>query len=132
MTTPPTDGPQAFPRNGSPDIRQHTNSNGTPQTTTTPSASRRGPHGWAWAAIGALIVAVVVVGIVIAGRNTPSTQPAGTTMPGVSSSQSTAATPSTVSSSPEETATPAASASPTVTGPADIGGWTVEILEYIT
>ncbi len=130
MTTPPTDGPQASPRNGSPDIRQHTNSSGTPQTTTTPSASRRGPHGWAWAAIGALIVAVVVVGIVIAGRNTPSTQPAGTTMPGVSSSQSTAATPSTVSSSPEETATPAASASPTVTGPADIGGWTVEILEY--
>ncbi|AWE42693.1 hypothetical protein [Actinobaculum sp. 313] len=131
MTTPPTDGPQASPRNGSPDRRQHTNSNGTPQTTTTPHTTRRDSHGWVWALIGALIViAVVVAGVVIAGRDTPSTHPTTTPSPGVSSSQSTAAMPSTVSTSPAEAVTPVASAPPTVTGPAEVGGWTVEVLEY--
>ncbi|AWE42644.1 hypothetical protein DDD63_07665 [Actinobaculum sp. 313] len=76
-----------------------------------------------------MVVAVVVAGIVIAGRNTPSTQPTATPIPVVSSSQATAPVPTTTASTTEPT-TPVASASPTVTGPTQVGGWTVEILEY--
>ncbi|RTE49501.1 hypothetical protein [Actinobaculum sp. 352] len=130
MTTPPTDGPQAFPRNGGPDRRQHTNSNGTPQTTTTPPTTRRDSHGWVWVLIGGIVVvAVVVAGIVIAGRDTAGTQPAGTPTVGISSSQATILAPSTTAGH-TPTVTPTPSASPTVTGPAEVGGWTVEVLEY--
>jgi len=130
MTTPPPAGQHPT----SPDRQPHTTitsgTNGLPNTAT-PHAGRRGLPGWAWALIGALIVvALVVAGIIIAGRNTPSTHPVATPTLGVSSSPSVTTSPSTTSSSPTETTTPVSSSSPTVTGPAEVGGWSVEVLEY--
>ncbi len=96
----------------------------------TPPPTRPSPHGWAWAAIGGIVVvAVVVAGIIIAGRNTANPHPAGTPTAGVSSSQATISAPSTTTSH-TPTVTPTPSVSPTVTGPAEVGGWTVEVLEY--
>ncbi|AWE41766.1 hypothetical protein DDD63_02210 [Actinobaculum sp. 313] len=119
-------------------MRQHTNSSGTPQTTTTPPTTRRGPRGWAWALLGALVVvAVVIAGIMIAGRTTPSTQPVATTT--LIPTTSTTPNGTTMSDTPTATATvtvsplilPSASASaPVSTGPTQVGEWTVEILEY--
>jgi len=115
-TTPPA------PHGSTPDPTR-----GAPTPTST---GRRRPPGWAWALIGGIVVvAVVVAGIVIAGRDTANPHPAGTPTVGVSSSQATILAPSTTTSH-TPTVTPTPSASPTVTGPAEVGGWTVEVLEY--
>ena len=116
MTTTPPAGPQP----NSEDYQSHTTitsgTNGLPNTTASHSA-RRGPNGWAWAAIGALIVvAVVVAGIMIAGRNHTAPRPPATT-----SGTATSTTPTPTTAEP--------TASPT-SGPTQIGDWSVEVLEY--
>ena len=104
MTTTPT------PHNNTPDPT----GGATPTT-----AGRRGLPGWAWTLIGGLIViAVVVAGVMIAGRDhTPPT-----------ATSSTSPIPASTPTVPEPT-TPEPSASLTA-GPTQIGDWSVEVLEY--
>jgi len=95
------------------------NSN-TPDPTggaTAATTSRRGLPGWAWAIIGALIViAVVVSGIVIAGRNHAAPTPA-------ISDHTTSPVPTPSTATPEPTVSP-------TSGVTQIGDWSVEVVEY--
>ncbi|RTE49504.1 hypothetical protein [Actinobaculum sp. 352] len=110
----------------------------TPTNNTRTNTGRRGLPGWAWALLGALVVvAVVIAGIIIAGRNTANPHPAGT--PTLIPTASTTSSGTTVPDTPTATATvtvsplflPSASASASIsTGPTQVGEWTVEILEY--
>jgi len=123
MTTPPA---------------PHSRTSDPTQSAATATTARRGLPGWAWAFLGSLIViAVVIAGIMIAGRNTPSTQPVATTT--LIPTTSTTPNGTTMTDTPTTTATvtvsplllPSASASaPLSTGPTQVGEWTVEILEY--
>jgi len=120
MTTPPPAGPQP----NSPDRQPHTTitsgTNGLPNTITS-HATRRGLPGWTWALVGALIViAVVVAGVMIAGRNHAAPTPPATSRTGP--------IPASTPTMPEPT-TPEPSPSPT-SGPTQIGDWSVEVLEY--
>jgi len=95
----------------------HSNVPGPTRGTTLTTAGRRGLPGWAWALVGALIViAVVVTGTVIAGRNHTTPTPVPT-----SSGASPAPAPATTT--PEPTISP-------TSGPTQIGDWSVEVLEY--
>ena len=102
MTTPPA---------------PNSNTPGPTRGTTLTTAGRRGLPGWAWALVGALIViAVVVTGVMIAGRNHATPTPVPT-----SSGASPAPTPATTT--PEPTISP-------TSGVTQIGEWSVEVLEY--
>ncbi|AWE42605.1 MULTISPECIES: hypothetical protein [unclassified Actinobaculum] len=93
------------------------NSNSSDPTGGATTPRRRGLPGWAWAAIGALVViGVVVAGVMIAGRNhaTPTPAPGGNT---------TSPTHAPITTTPEPTASP-------TPGETQIGEWSVEILEY--
>ncbi|AWE43121.1 MULTISPECIES: hypothetical protein [unclassified Actinobaculum] len=115
MTTPPA-GPQPpNPSHYSHDAQ--TQRAAAPPNATGPDSARQGLPGWAWAFLGGLIViAVVVAGVTIAGRNhaTPTPVPSGNTV-------GPAPTPTTTT--PEPTVSP-------TSGPTQIGDWSVEVLEY--
>ncbi|RTE47662.1 DUF4352 domain-containing protein [Actinobaculum sp. 352] len=119
MTTPPT-GPQ-LPHSTSQGRQSHaTNTSGTTNdlpNTATSHAARQGLPGWAWTLLGTLIViAVVIAGIMIAGRNhtTPTT---------ATSSGTTSPAPASTPTMPEPTVSP-------TSGVTQIGDWSVEVLEY--
>jgi len=91
----------------------HSNVPGPTRGTTLTTADRRGPTGWAWALVGALIV---IAGIMIAGRNHATPTPPATS--------NTSPIPASTPTVPELT-----TVSPT-SGPTQIGDWSVEVLEY--
>jgi len=95
----------------------HSNVPGPTQGATLTTAGRRGLPGWAWALVGALIViAVVVAGVMIAGRNhtTPTAAP----------------TSNTANPAPTPTWTPSEPTTSPTSEATQVGDWSVEVLEY--
>jgi len=115
MTTPPPyegDRHASHPT-GVQDARGDTSSAPSMNATST----HQGLPGWAWALLGVLVVvAVVVAGVMIAGRNhaTPTT---------ATSSGTTSPAPAPTPTTPEPTVSP-------TSGVTQIGDWSVEVLEY--